>query len=74
MQGGTKPGRKYDSSLQTWRFRKDADLVDYYPLGSVPDGVGLKELYEKDERLFYLTVYETDVISSLHSYLASLDD
>lgn len=71
---GSRVLAAYDSSHKTWRFRKDADLVNDYPLGSVPGGVGLKELHETDERLFYLSEYETDEISRLHSYLASLDN
>lgn len=46
----------YDSSLETWRFRKDADLVDDWPVGSEPGGMGLTELNDYDEKLFYLTM------------------
>ncbi|TPG56766.1 hypothetical protein [Ewingella americana] len=63
---------RFDRSLGTWRFVKNADLVDDYPLGSVPDGEGLTELHEKDELLFNLTICEEDVVC-LRSYLATLN-
>ncbi|MFJ5317513.1 hypothetical protein [Pectobacterium versatile] len=47
---------RLDPNLGTWRFLKNSDLVDDYPLGSEPDGEGLTELHEKDEQLFYLTL------------------
>ncbi|MBH2846220.1 hypothetical protein I6U52_20985 [Serratia marcescens] len=47
---------RFDRDLRTWRFVKDADLVDDWPVGNPPDGEGLTELYEEDEILFYLTM------------------
>lgn len=63
---------RFDRSLNTWRFVKNADLVDDYPLGSVPDGEGLTELHEKGEQLFYLTMCDENV-DSLLSCLTTLD-
>lgn len=64
---------RFDRSLNTWCFVKNAALVDDFPLGSVPDGEGLTELHEKDEQLFYLTMCDENV-ERLLSYLATLDD
>lgn len=64
---------RFDRSLNTWCFVKNAALVDDYPLGSVPDGEGLTELHEKNEQLFHLTLCDEDV-DRLLSYLATLDD
>lgn len=47
---------RFDRNLRTWRFMKNADLVDDWPVGSEPDGDGLTELTEEDEELFYLTL------------------
>ncbi|WP_274242163.1 MULTISPECIES: hypothetical protein [unclassified Enterobacter] len=64
---------RFDRSLNTWCFVKNAALVDDYPLGSLPDGEGLTELHEKDEQLFYLTMCDENV-ERLLTYLATLDD
>ncbi|HDX4395642.1 TPA: hypothetical protein ROG62_003540 [Enterobacter bugandensis] len=64
---------RFDRSLNTWCFVKNAALVDDYPLGSLPDGEGLTELHEKDEQLFYLTMCDENV-ARLLTYLATLDD
>ncbi|EAS1966939.1 hypothetical protein DTU70_15790 [Salmonella enterica subsp. enterica serovar Weltevreden] len=63
---------RFDRNLGTWSFVKNADLVDDYPLGNEPDGEGLTELHERDERLFYLTMYGEDV-DCLLSYMKMLD-
>ncbi len=64
---------RFERSLNTWSFVKNAALVDDYPLGCVPNGEGLTELHEKDEQLFYLTMCDENV-DRLLSYLATLDD
>ncbi|EOG8283769.1 hypothetical protein ACLIWU_004299 [Salmonella enterica subsp. enterica serovar Newport] len=62
----------FDRNLGTWTFVKNAALVDDYPLGNEPDGEGLTELHERDEKLFYLTMYGEDV-DSLLSYMKMPD-
>lgn len=66
---------RYNHKHNTWRFMKNADSVDDYPLGKEPDGEGLTELHEKDdgELLTNLELREGD-IDLIRTYLATLND
>lgn len=66
---------RYNREHDTWRFLKNADLVDDYPLGNEPEGEGLTELHEKDdgELLANLQIREGD-IDLVRSYLETRDD
>lgn len=66
---------RFNHEHNTWRFLRNADLVDDYSQTSEPEGEWLTELHEKDdgELLTNLLIREGN-IDLIRSYLESLDD
>jgi len=71
----SRPLARFNHQHNTWRFLKNADLVDDYSQRIKPEGEGLTELHEKDdgELLANLQIREGD-IDLVRSYLETRDD